>query len=219
MHAVELEHIFDDFVQVDTHRNQNRQGSGLGLSISQHLARAMSGDITVESQYGHGTTFHLEFFQRIRRFEPIGAETAESLKKDHYASEKKKETFEYKDHSGKKVLVVDDSKINLMVAKGLLAPYNMEIDLASSGSQAIEMAGEKHYDCIFMDHMMSSMDGVETTHAIRQLDDYNRTVPVIALTANAVEGTRDLLLRAGLQDFIGKPIDKSKLNEIVERYC
>ncbi len=219
MHPEETGHIFEAFSQVDTHRNAGKQGTGLGLSISLKLAEAMDGTITVESEYGHGTTFHLNLFQRIKEDEPIGEQTVASIMDDSYEFKDNADEFEYHEHKGKRVLVVDDSRVNLMVAKGLFAPYGMDVDLVNSGKKAIEMARINIYNCIFMDHMMPEMDGVETTHSIRALGGHNMTVPIVALTANAVDGTREQLLAQGMQDFIAKPIDKKTLNDIVEKYC
>lgn len=219
MRSDDLEHVFEAFGRIDTHKNRDMQSSGLSLSISLKLAQAMDGDITVESGHGRGTTFHVNFFQRMGEDEIIGSETADAIRNDSYEFKDKKDSFEYREHPGKSVLVVDDARVNLMVAKGLLAPYGMEVDTASSGAQAVELASKKHYRIILMDHMMPEMDGVETMHAIRDLGGYNRTVPVIALTANAVDGTRDMLVAEGMQDYITKPIDKKILNDAIEKYC
>ncbi|MCR5596277.1 MAG: response regulator [Lachnospiraceae bacterium] len=218
MREEDLKNIFDAFNQVDTHKNRTRQGVGLGLSISLRLAQAMDGDITVESTYGKGTVFHLTYFQRLDEYEPIGEEVATAIRDDNLEYEEKEKEFEYTKHPDKYVLVVDDSKVNLMVAKGLLSPYGMEIDLADNGMFAIELAKNNDYDCIFMDHMMPVMDGVETAHAIRDIGGHCATVPIIALTANAIDGTREFLLGEGMQDFITKPIDKKLLNDIIEKY-
>ncbi len=107
------------------------------------------------------------------------------------------------------ILIVDDNTINLTVAKGLLEPLEMQIDTAASGKEAIEKISIKQYDLIFMDHMMPEIDGVETTHIIRRFHEEYQDVPIIALTANAVEGTREMFLREGMNDFVAKPIDFS----------
>ena len=192
-----------------------------GWEIDSKLARAMDGDITVESVYGHGTTFHMNLFQRMGEDEDeaIGAGTAAALRDDNYEPEEKTDSFEYHAHPGRRVLVVDDSRINLMVARGLLAPYSMQVDVAPGGQEALVLASQNKYDMILMDHMMPEMDGVETLHAIRDLGGHNSRVPVIALTANAVDGTCEMLLSEGMQDFISKPIDKKLLNDVIEKYC
>ncbi|MCR5510350.1 MAG: response regulator [Lachnospiraceae bacterium] len=220
MHAEDAYHIFDAFSQSsDTHRKRNSGGAGLGLSISLKLARAMDGNITVDTSYGHGTTFHINYFQRLGNDEPIGEEIARAIRVDSYEFKDKEDSFVITKHPGKKVMVVDDSKVNLMVAKGLLAPYDMEVSLVGSGREAVDLAAAQRFDMILMDHMMPEMDGVETLHAIRELGGFNLTVPVIALTANAIDGNREMLLAEGMQDFIKKPIDKKILNDIIDKYC
>lgn len=105
------------------------------------------------------------------------------------------------------ILIVDDNAINLTVAEGLLEPLKMRIETASSGKEAVEMISNKQYDLIFMDHMMPELDGVETTHIIRRFHKEYENVPIIALTANAVGGTKEMFLREGMNDFVAKPIE------------
>ncbi|MCL2697006.1 MAG: transporter substrate-binding domain-containing protein [Oscillospiraceae bacterium] len=123
---------------------------------------------------------------------------------------------------GVKVLVVDDINTNLRVAKGLLMPYRMQIDLCSSGPEAIAAVESRDYDLIFMDHRMPDMDGIEATAHIRALGDgeekYFTAVPIVALTANAVAGTREMFLENGFNEYLSKPIDTVKLNSILEKF-
>jgi signal transduction histidine kinase/CheY-like chemotaxis protein/HPt (histidine-containing phosphotransfer) domain-containing protein len=118
-----------------------------------------------------------------------------------------------------RLLVVDDILTNLKVAEGLLAPYRIVVDVSQSGKEAIEMVKHRDYDIVFMDHMMPEMDGVETTAAIRALDGERfKTIPIIALTANAVSGMREMFIEKGFNDFLAKPIDISKLDEMLARW-
>jgi signal transduction histidine kinase/CheY-like chemotaxis protein len=118
-----------------------------------------------------------------------------------------------------RILVVDDNRTNLVVVKGLLSPYRMNITLCSSGREAVSLAQQNRYDIIFMDHMMPGMDGVEATAAIRALEgDWFRDVPIIALTANAVAGMREEYLSKGFSDFVSKPIEIPKLEEVMDRW-
>lgn len=118
-----------------------------------------------------------------------------------------------------KILVVDDNEMNLKVALGLLKPYNMIIRLAESGEQALEMVKTQEYHIIFMDHMMPGMDGVEATHAIREMEgDYFKKVPVIALTANAVNGAREMFLSEGFQDLVTKPIEMNTMERVLRKW-
>ena len=106
-----------------------------------------------------------------------------------------------------KVLIVDDNAVNLTVAEGLLEPLKMQVDTAGGGKEAIEQISKEHYDIVFMDHMMPEIDGVEATHIIRRLHPEYDDVPIIALTANAVEGTKEMFCREGMNDFVAKPIE------------
>jgi CheY-like chemotaxis protein len=116
-------------------------------------------------------------------------------------------------------LVVDDIATNLKVAEGLIAPYHMRVDTALSGAEAIDLVKRNVYDIIFMDHMMPQMDGVEATAIIRAAEgDYFKTVPIIALTANAVSGMKEMFLTQGFTDFLAKPIDVSKLEDVIFKW-
>ncbi|MDR0565361.1 MAG: response regulator, partial [Azoarcus sp.] len=118
-----------------------------------------------------------------------------------------------------RILIVDDLAANLRVAQGLLAIYEVQIDCAESGLVAIEKSKRQCYDIIFMDHMMPDMDGIEATNAIRALEgEYFQNVPIIALTANAVSGMREMFISKGFNDFISKPIEISKLNAIMDKW-
>jgi signal transduction histidine kinase/CheY-like chemotaxis protein len=125
---------------------------------------------------------------------------------------------------GAKVLVVDDIYTNLTVAKGLLKPFDMQVDLAASGEEAIELARKNRYDIIFMDHMMPKMDGLEASNVIRDMgagsstEDYYKNLPIIALTANAMSGTKEMFIKNGLNDYLAKPIETPKLNAILDRW-
>ena len=117
------------------------------------------------------------------------------------------------------ILVVDDNEINLEVTEGLLEPLNMQIDLAESGKKALQMIGKKKYHMIFMDHMMPVMDGIETTERIRKLpDEYCHTVPIIALTANALMDAREKFAKAGMNDFVAKPIEMKEICKCIRKW-
>ena len=117
-----------------------------------------------------------------------------------------------------KVLVVDDNDTNLTVAVGLMNPLQMNVETAISGQKAMEMIGQKHYDIIFMDHMMPEMDGVETTRLIRRFHPEYDTVPIIALTANAMEGAKSMFLVEGMNDFVAKPIEAKNLIDMLRQW-
>ena len=215
--------LFSEYRQLDAKANRHIEGTGLGLSITRNLVSLMEGRIGVESEYGKGSVFTVKIPQRIVDGTPIGETVARNL-----------ESFRFKDvHHNKslrlarsympygKVLVVDDVETNLDVAKGLMLPYGLSIDTASSGPEAIDKiqaAGKKddasRYDVIFMDHMMPGMDGLEAVRIIRNelSGNYGRTVPIIALTANALTGNEKMFLAHGCNAFISKPIDIMQLD-------
>ena len=308
--------MFNSFQQLDSKRNRNIEGTGLGLAISKQLVTLMNGKISVESEYGVGSTFSFELPQLVwdespsvvvEPEKPILAYVLSSNKNIHESLERDfgrlsakyipiqktdeisedngdSEVYLFIDHPNfhpdeqdyikahaditgvlmidfgttvefgipnliivkkpmyslnigtifnhedihKKfnkedetkfdfiapdasVLIVDDNPVNLTVAAGLMKPLQMTIETALSGREAIDMITVKHYDLIFMDHMMPELDGIETTHLIRRFhEDYN-TVPIIALTANAMEEMRSTFLVEGMNDFIAKPIEMPTL--------
>lgn len=301
--------LFTSFQQVDSKRNRNIEGTGLGLAISKQLLQLMNGKISVESEYGKGSTFTIELPQKILDDEPalidhgkaissgilisnpyverqlvmdlkrIGSECIDfseeteltDLKIDYLFVEKAffsqsvqkllldnpqihgivladYDHIELVDIPGVKVisrpayslsiynamgitdistvseendtaggftfiapeahiLVVDDNPVNLTVAKGLLEPLRMHTDTAPGAAEAIEMIHKVKYDLIFMDHMMPEVDGIEATHIIRRLVPSYNDIPIIALTANAIGGAREMFIKEGMNDFCAKPIE------------
>ncbi len=193
--------LFDDFVQLDVAKNKGIEGTGLGLAITHRLVKAMNGDITVQSEYGKGSVFTVTLPQGISVREDFVAEAAAKAFIAPTA----------------RVLIVDDVRTNIQVAQGLLSFYEMAIDICMSGQEAIEAVKVHNYDLVFMDHMMPEMDGVEATRHIRELPA-GRDLPIIALTANAVSGMREMFLQNGFDDFLSKPIDTAKLNSILEKW-
>ena len=215
----DIDTIFGVFNQVDTRKNRNIQGTGLGLAISRDLARMMDGDITVDSVYGEGSTFHICIKQKCDKYTEIGDKAATALNNLSYHKMKSEDEWTIVPRPDKRILVVDDVQVNLMVAKGIMKPYGMVVDTASSGAKAIELVQQNDYDAVFMDHMMPEMDGVDATRIIRSLDGNKyKELVIIALTANAVAGTKEMLMAEGMQDFIAKPIDKKELNTIIEKW-
>jgi signal transduction histidine kinase/ActR/RegA family two-component response regulator len=204
----DMERIFNSFEQSDTYRNRKKEGSGLGLSISKQLLLLMGGDISVESVYQQGSCFAFYVPQKIIDEAPCGPYEESGSRRN-----KKSEYSKFKAPDAK-VLIVDDNLVNLKVAAGLMKPFGMQVDTAKSGREALDKVKEKAYHLIFMDHMMPDMDGVETAHKIREMDgDYYHKVPIIALTANALSGAREMFMAEGLNDFIAKPIDMKELSD------
>lgn len=199
-----LETIFGKFERIDEDKNTTTEGTGLGLAITKSLVDLMGGRITVFSKYGEGSTFRIYLEQEIISMEIPESENTEE------------EEITYKDYSDKKILIVDDSKINLKVAETLMKPYNFEMDTAISGYEAIEKVNNKHYDLIFMDIMMPKLNGVETLDKLREKEDF--TTPVVALTADAIEGTDEKYLSVGFNSYLSKPIDRNLLNKVINKY-
>lgn len=204
----DLGRIFHAFEQSDIFRNRKKEGSGLGLAISKQLLSLMGGSIRVESTYKKGSCFYIEIPQQVVDDTPCG-----QLYEERSHTGRKEEYANFKAPSAK-VLIVDDNLVNRNVAAGLMKPFGMQITLAKSGTEAIELLQKERYHIIFMDHMMPGMDGVEATHIIRAMDgEYYKNVPIIALTANVIHGAREMFLEEGMNDFIAKPISIRELSE------
>lgn len=205
----DLDLIFEKFRQVDMRLNRNVEGSGLGLSICRQLISLMDGTIEVDSVYGEGTTFTVRIPQRVMNRNKLSNYLVV------HKQEEKKKTALYAPSA--KILVVDDNPVNLKILKGLLMHYEIEADTVDSGEGAVEMAGSKTYDLILMDHMMPGMNGEEALNAIHALTDKDRAnVPIVAVTANAIRGIRDEFMRKGFTDYLSKPVETDKLEQILK---
>lgn len=207
--------LFGAFERVDEKRNRSIEGTGLGLNITRQLLNLMDSELKLESVYGEGSTFSFEIVQGISRDEPIGDMT-ERFRRQNSNVKKYHESFTAPDA---KILLVDDTKLNLDVVINLLKKTRIQIDAVESGAEAVQMVRENAYDVIFLDHRMPQMDGIECLQIMRTMDD-NRCpdAPVISLTANAVSGAREEYLQAGFADYLTKPIDPAKLEEMLIRY-
>lgn len=199
----DLKRLFVSFEQLDIRKNYSVGGTGLGLVISRNLAEMMNGRISVTSRYGEGSCFitHL----------PLVLGNAENIKAAEI-------TDGYVYGTGAKALVVDDNQVNLKVAAGMMEIHKIDRDMALSGREALEKVQKTKYDIIFMDHMMPEMDGIETMKQIRAVDAYYEKAPIIALTANVVRGTKEMLLKEGMDDFLSKPIEFKTLNRILAKW-
>jgi len=225
----DLTKLFSEYQQFDTKANRHIEGTGLGLSITKKLLTLMKGTISVESEYGKGSVFTMKIPQRIVDETPIGENIVRDLEGFHYRDVHSIDGLRLvRNHMPYgKVLVVDDVETNLDVAKGLLMPYGLSIDTASSGIEAIakikvfsEGDASLGYDLILMDHMMPGMDGIEAVRIIRNEvpGDYGKTVPIVALTANALAGNEEMFLSKGFNAFIAKPIDIVQLDAVLNTW-
>ncbi|MDR1607264.1 MAG: response regulator [Deltaproteobacteria bacterium] len=209
----DLSSLFNDFVRLtNTHLSHYVEGTGLGLSIARGLCQMMGGDISVESEYGQGSTFTATFRQVALNHEPIQdlASLSPSVKRPSALSPFRAPNL--------KVLLVDDNATNLQVAKGLLEPFEMDMTFFLSGSEAVAAFKEQPFELLIIDHMMPIMDGVETLKNIRSLENGRDKAPAIALTANAVRGAREFLLSQGFDDYISKPINTDELVSILDKW-
>jgi CheY-like chemotaxis protein/nitrogen-specific signal transduction histidine kinase len=219
----DIKKLFVDYNQVDIHTNRKIEGTGLGLSITKKFVEMMSGEIVVESEYGKGTTFRVRIRQGFVADETIGKEIAEKLRSFQYSDKRKKEYVRLMrpDLSYARVLVVDDFPTNLDVAAGMMRKYRMQVDCVLSGQDAVDRiaSGEPVYNAVFMDHMMPGMDGVEAVTKIRQLGtDYAKKIPIIALTANAVEGYEEMFLNSGFNAYLAKPFNAMTLDSVIRQW-
>lgn len=315
--------LFNSFEQVDSKRNRKVEGTGLGLAIVKELVESMNGSVSVESEYGVGSTFTFQIEQEVvnpvrsveyltdcpcvlgiignehiakqleKDMATLGAQYVATLEtqldsvlaevesaylfvEERYMTDEivnavrkypttklviicshngmKKQYAEdiivmrkpiaifttaaiLMNKSGEtqsvsevaevecdfkapeaKVLIVDDNEVNLSVAEGLLEPLEMQLDKAESGMRAIEKVAEKRYDIVFMDHMMPEMDGVEATKEIRKRYPEYKKVPIIALTANALVGNREMFFNAGMDDFVAKPIELKDMLVVLKKW-
>jgi signal transduction histidine kinase/DNA-binding NarL/FixJ family response regulator len=220
--AEDVSKLFSAYNQVDSKSNRYIEGTGLGLSISKNLAEIMDGSISVKSEYGVGSSFTVRIRQGIAAPEPLGESTARALETFRFAVVREKRRGPRFKMPYARVLVVDDVQINLDVAQGMMLLYGLTVDCVLSGPEAIRLLREEkpRYDAVFMDHMMPGMDGIEAVRIIREEIDseYARTVPIIALTANAIIGNEEMFLSAGFQAFLSKPIDSVKLDAALNKW-
>lgn len=220
----EMDKLFSEYAKLDSKTNRKIEGTGLGLSITKKLVEMMGGEISVKSEYGKGSTFLVRIRQDIADDCPIGPEVALNLKSFRFKGDRrlrgKNLVRAYMPYG--RVLVVDDVATNLDVAKGLLSLYGLTVDCVRSGQEAIDKirSGTEQYDIVFMDHMMPDMDGVETTRIIRYEigTEYAKSVPIVAMTANAIMGSEELFLLQGFNAFLPKPVDLMSLDTLLNRW-
>jgi len=213
----DIDKIFGAFDQVNTKQNRSIQGTGLGLAISRKLSELMGGSVTVESTFGKGSCFTIAIPQEVIDDNPLSMEDISD--REFKQIKNKFKATDINVDEEKIVLVVDDNKMNLIIAQKLLESYKLVVDVARSGKEALEKVTQKEYAVVFMDCMMPEMDGTETTKRLRDLDvAYCKEVPVVALTANAINGVREELVAEGFDDYLAKPIVREQLEEIIQKY-
>ena len=205
----DFDKIFGKFNRLHNVTDKEIEGSGLGLVISKQYAEILGGHLTFTSEYEVGTTFYFDVKQKVLGKDKIGDFSKENEVRDG---------IDYIDCSNYNALIVDDNDLNIKVAEKLLSPYKFNITSVKSGKDCIyKIKEDNHYDIIFLDHMMPEMDGIETIHILKKLDSFD-IPPVVALTANAIAGMREMYLKEGFDDYLSKPIDIKELNKIVKKY-
>ena len=206
----DMDKLFSKFQRLDMERNSTVEGSGLGLVITRSLVDMMGGTIRVRSEYGKGSAFTVEIPQRL----VSSASRAEASKGQGRA-----DYHEAFHAPGARILIVDDTKMNLTVTVSLLKGTQVQTDTASGGAEAVMLAAERPYDMILMDQRMPEMDGTEALRRIREMKDGpNSATPVICLTADAIVGARERYLAKGFSDYLTKPVDSRKLEAMLIKF-
>lgn len=196
--------LFTMYTQLNAEENHSKEGTGIGLAISKYFIDSMNGTISAESVYGKGSTFSFTVPQKIAETVPESDDDDDDV------------MFSAK---GVRLLIVDDNEINREVVRAILEPAEPEMDEAANGLEAVKMAKEKQYDIIFMDSHMPVMNGEEATRAIRASEGLtDKSVPIIALTADAVKGVREQLISSGMTDYIAKPVDVRTIYRKMKKY-
>ena len=200
-----IDKLFTKFNRLEEDRNTTLEGTGLGLAITKKLVEMMGGKIVVQSKYGSGSKFTVYLSQKIISLSNTNSNVLE-VKED-----------KLNDYSNKKVLIVDDNNLNIKVASKLLNKYGINPDTCLSGAECLEKINNGiKYDLIFMDDMMPNMSGPETLIKLKGNKDFN--IPVVILTANAITGMREQYLEKGFDEYLSKPIDREKLDEILKKF-
>ncbi|MBR1669753.1 MAG: response regulator [Butyrivibrio sp.] len=200
------------FERIDEKNNRTIEGTGLGISIVVSLLKMMDSNLQVSSEYGKGSVFSFAIEQRVVSREGVG-DFSQRVRDSQKDIASYRESFHAPDA---RILVVDDTRTNLTVIEGLLKQTGIKVDTCLSGREALEKVKENSYNIIFLDHRMPEMDGIQTFHAMEKLEDnLNTKTPVIALTANAISGSREMYLREGFNGYMSKPVEPAKLEEMI----
>ena len=211
----DMKKLFQEFERIEEDRNHYVEGTGLGMAITKNLLTLMGSDLKVESVYDLGTKCTFELKQKVIDWTPLGNYEA-SYKETLKEHKKYKENFIA---PKAQVLVVDDNEMNLIVFKNLLKKTKMQIDSASSGDEGLALTQVNKYDIIFLDHMMPEKDGIETLHELKaQTKNLNQNTLAVCLTANAISGAREKYIAEGFDDYLTKPINPDKLEEMLLKY-
>ncbi|MCR5789226.1 MAG: response regulator [Lachnospiraceae bacterium] len=212
----DMERLFEPFDRLDLKKTRTIEGSGLGLSITRQLLSIMGSELKVESRYGEGSRFYFSLTQPVTDWTPVGDFHPDVHIRNTPDPRRKQAMFTA---PGMRLLIVDDTPMNLQVIAGLLKRTRMHIDVAVSGAECIEKFGKEHYDLVFLDYRMPQMNGIETLAKLREEypERYEKT-PIISLTASAVTGDREKMISAGFTDYLTKPVNIDEMERMMIRY-
>ena len=211
----DLKKLFSPFERIEENRNRTIEGTGLGMSIVKSLLAAMGTQLDVKSVYGEGSDFSFTVEQKVVDWEPMGDYDVMKLRALEQAGGEYHESFQAPEAQ---ILVIDDTPMNITVFCGLLHSTRIQIDKANSGMEALEMAHDKKYDMLFVDHRMPKMDVVEMIKILRADEtSANQHSICIALTANALSGAKEMYLSVGFDGYLSKPVDGLKLESILSQ--
>ena len=208
----DLHRLFEAFERIDEKTNRNIEGTGLGMAITANLLHMMDSNLQVRSVYGQGSTFYFDLKQRVKDWTPIGHFQVKDKKN---ADNSKEQHFTFL-APNVHVLLVDDNAMNRKVFCKLLKHTQIQIDEVDNGFTCLEMVKKRHYDIIFLDHMMPELDGVETFSYMQSMQENRcKDTPVIVLTANAIIGAKEQYMQIGFTDYLSKPIDSHRLENLI----
>ena len=213
----DLGKLFNSFERVNLNETQNIQGAGLGLTLVRYLVELMSGKVAAQSEYGKGSTFKILIPQLLAQegFQGTYQEYENTFAKEQQAVQEDEGKFTC---PGAEILIVDDTPVNLVVAKGMLKESQAKVTTVESGEECLELIKDRHFDIIFLDHKMPGMDGIETLNAAHEMQGPSRLSKYIALTANSGATLREEYISKGFNDYLPKPIKADALKKILSRY-
>lgn len=211
----DMSRLFGSFNRFDAHSNKTIEGTGLGLAITKKMVELMGGNLTVTSEYGKGSCFSFSLKHTVINPEPITDISISASHSDRKLATKIKNFVA----PTARILVVDDNTFNRTIVRELIKPHQIIVEEASGGLECIEMALASTYDLIFLDHMMPGMDGFETLSILQKNKEFvERSTPVIAFSANAINGMKEKFHAAGFKEFLSKPIDVNDLENMLVAY-
>ena len=215
--AEDMDRLFEPFDRLDLKKTRSIEGTGLGLAITRQLLSIMDSELKVESRYEEGSSFSFTLTQKVTDWQSVGEfKPDQSAGDNNMAAGRKHALFTA---PGMKLLIVDDTPMNLQVIAGLLKRTKVHIDVATSGAECIEKFGKEHYDMVFLDYRMPQMNGIETLIALRERypETFEKT-PVISLTASAVSGDKERMIKAGFDDYLSKPVNVDEMERMMIKY-